>query len=330
MIYASAPGSVMVSGEHAVVFGHPAIVCAVEQRLSVRLEALAGEEVQIISEIAPPLHTSLTTFTPTGPLRFVLSAIAMYRPRLQGGLRVSITSQINPTLGLGSSAAATIATLGALRAHTNCTGSAAALHLQALTIIREQQGRGSGADLAASLWGGAIGYQLPEELLSGVPQPENITTPPATVTPLPAPEDLSLRYCGYKTPTAEVLARVAHNMQGREAQFHELYARMGANTRACIEAVAQKGWRAAGRLLTAYQRHMDTLGVSDDTLNRMISQARAQEGVYASKISGSGLGDCILALGTPRPQHHWPAPVAKHGLLINNQTPFPHRENTPL
>merc|ERR1711865_1201575 len=74
-------------------------------------------------------------------------------------------------LGLGSSAAVTVATLGLLHELTNQEATApllkskVRLHTAALKLTRQLQGRGSGADLAASLHGGLLGYQLPPEAI---------------------------------------------------------------------------------------------------------------------------------------------------------------------
>lgn len=309
-LIASAPGSVMITGEHAVVYGHPAIVCAIEQRVTVRLTPLDAPELHIASEIAPDAQFDLAQLPQDGPYRFVLRAVALYRDQLPHGLRLNITSQIDPTLGLGSSAAVTIATLGAL---THLTGGKADLHTQALGIIRAIQGRGSGADLAASLHGGMIGYQLPQTLLGGVP-PKGAA---AQITPLPSPPQLSLRYAGYKTPTAEVLAKIAAQMQGHEARFTRLYTRMGHSARAATDAALARDWDSFAEHLQDYQSMMEELGVSDPTLDQIIADAVAHPGVMAAKISGSGLGDCVVALGDVAPEFR-AAPLAVKGLLTHD------------
>lgn len=309
-ITVSAPGSIMITGEHAVVYGHPAIVCAVEQRIFLRLSPLPDDQVRITSEIADPVSTTLDRLTPKGPMRFVLAALAVFRARLSHGIAVDITSEINPTLGLGSSAAVTAACLAGLNHITRSNLPLARLHLHALSIIRQIQGRGSGADLAASLMGGMLAYQLPAPLLTGTPDPAGET---AHITPLPLPPQFSLRYCGYKTPTATVLARVAQNMQGNEPEFSALYDQMGISAKSAITAAQTQNWAALAGALTLYQKLMQDLGVSDDTLDALISGAA---GADAAKISGSGLGDCVLAMGAV-PEGFTPVTVPKKGVMIH-------------
>lgn len=308
---ASAPGSIMITGEHAVVYGHAAIVAAVSQRVEVTIETRHERWVAIHSEIAPPVRQPLDALVPEGAMRFVLHAVQLYQARLSGGLLITIRTGIDPTLGLGSSAAVTIATLGAL---AQLTGQATeGLHTQALGIIRKVQGRGSGADLAASLRGGMSAYQLSPAMLTGVPD-ESLN---ATIAPLPAPPLMSLRYVGYKTPTAEVLARIAAQMQGREAEFDALYRDMGVLSAETIAAARARDWTQFGAALQAYQALMVRLGVSDAALDAIVAEALKNPGVLAAKISGSGLGDCVLALGQT-PAEFTLATLDEKGLILHD------------
>ncbi|PID45609.1 MAG: hypothetical protein CSB47_08150 [Proteobacteria bacterium] len=304
MIRTSAPGSIMISGEHAVVYGHNAIVAAIEQRVGVTLHSRNDQTLRITSQIAPPLETTPESLEISGPYRFVLAAIECHRHTLSSGFELDIRSEIDPTLGLGSSAAVTVACLGAIKRY--CDQPVCDLHDDALAIVRRIQGRGSGADLAASYHGGLLAYRPPLR-----------DDDHAAVRTLPTPPTLSLRYCGYKTPTAEVLDLVAKRMQGNEAAFERLYARMGDSSQAAIAAAQAEDWPVFCQHLTDYQTLMDELGVCDKTLHQIIGDARRHPGTLAAKISGSGLGDCVLAVGSI-PDSFVPAPLSKQGLIFHD------------
>lgn len=300
MIRASAPGSIMITGEHAVVYGHKAIVAAIEQRITVELIPREDRAITISSAIADPLETDLDNLTTGGAYRFVLAAIAMHRADLPTGFDFAITSEIDPTLGLGSSAAVTIATLGALQTYAGTLLSNT--HQKSLKIIRAIQGRGSGADLAASFKGGMLAYRA---------------EPVIEMAALPAPPRLSLKYCGYKTPTSVVLADIAERMKGNEAHFETLYGQMGQTAQTAIDAAQAKEWGTFSDALTRYQDHMEALGVCDDTLAGIIADALNDPRVLAAKISGSGLGDCVVAVGAV-PEGFVPATLAHIGLKIDD------------
>lgn len=319
----SAPGSIMITGEHAVVYGHPALVAAIEQRIMVSFEERSDRLIEVHSDICPTTSIPIEETRPDGPLRYVLGAVALYRSGLKHGLTIRITSDINPTLGLGSSAAVTIAMLGGLKLWVDgpkrnngqlSQSDYQVIHHQALGLVRQIQGRGSGADLAASLHGGMISYQLPPELISV--QTSEAPQHFAIIGRMPKPAEMSLRYCGYKTPTGTVLAQIAERMAGREKEFAALYDRMGEVSSATIKAATAKNWTRFAHEINHYQTLMEELGVSDPVLDNLINQARQSPGIMAAKISGSGLGDCILAFG-PKPDQHQTANLAETGLKIH-------------
>ncbi|MDO5090458.1 MAG: mevalonate kinase [Cardiobacteriaceae bacterium] len=299
MITTSAPGSLMISGEHAVVYGHPAIVCAIDQRIRITLIPADDGHIRIrsaLGEYAAPVGL----LHPDPRLRFVLACLERYPA--SGALSLSIESDIDPTLGLGSSAAVTVATLAALAAHGHHDTTRPTLHAQALTIIRSLQGRGSGADLAASLWGGIIAYR---------------NLPAVAVQPLPIPSaHLSLRYAGYKTPTADVLAQIAARMKNTPDFYDTLYTQMGDTTARTIAAAQNENWPQFYAQLNTYQEHMTTLGVCDPTQAQHLAEALAHPATHAAKISGSGLGDCILAFADSPPPEHHPVRISRQGLII--------------
>ncbi|UZD90625.1 mevalonate kinase [Cognatishimia activa] len=299
MIRASAPGSIMITGEHAVVYGHRAVVAAIEQRITVELAPRDDRVVTIRSSIADTLETSLDNLAEGGVYKFVLAAVALHRNALNSGFDLSIASEIDPTLGLGSSAAVTVAVLGALKKRLGQDMDD--VHANALAIVRAIQGRGSGADLAASCYGGMISYR---------------SMPSVEWAPLPNPPQLSLRYAGYKTPTSEVLQMIAARMKGSEDQFDRLYAKMGDEADQAIAAAHDNDWQSFAQSLTQYQCLMTELGVSDGVLDQIVQDTSKEPEVLAAKISGSGLGDCVVALGAC-PSGFTPAPIAQQGLVFD-------------
>jgi mevalonate kinase len=293
----------MVTGEHAVVYGKKSIVAAIDQRLTVTLRARRDRNLEIHSHIADPQITPLDALSLKGPYRFVMACVSHVKDRLRTGLSINISSEIDPTLGLGSSAAVTVALLAGLRHWVGQGGhDLGDLHVDACAIVRNIQGRGSGADLAASLMGGMVGYQIGS---------------PAWITPLPSPPALSLCYAGYKTPTSEVLALIADRMALDPDKYKELYRRMGLLSEHAIDSAQTRDWAAFADSLSAFQVCMAELGVSDRVLDRLVTDAAAHHCVLGAKISGSGLGDCVLALGSV-PEGFTPVYLAKEGVRIDD------------
>ncbi len=284
VIKVSAPGSVMLMGEHAVVKGHWAIACALDKSIEVQLTQRSDRTVTIDSQLAQ-YCASLDKLTELADLSFVLKAIELHLPELSQGFDLAIKAQFSHTLGLGSSAAVTVAVIQALCQYTK-TALSKPLHLKkALAVVHAIQGRGSGTDLAASIYGGVIAYRVN----------------PSEVIPLSGLPKLGLYYVGYKTKTADVLRHVAELEKHCSTLYVSIYQMMNDITVAAISAVKKQDWVHLGVLMNMYQGQMDSLGVNDAALSDIVYKLRdpdiSKGRVLGAKISGSGLGDCVISLG---------------------------------
>jgi len=310
----------MLLGEHSVVYGYPALACAVDQVIEIhwsKTDDVTKSEVdertnertnepnnESTNKTTICIESALANFQFTlaelkafkqhpqldhPQLRFVMHALNAFAPNLHHGLHIEINSEFSSTIGLGSSAAVLAATLHGLNTITQQNLSNLELFHIGHEIILKIQGRGSGTDLAASLTGGIV---LFEPAIQG--RPANIQKLPESIS---QNFPLSLVYCGYKTPTAEVLKMVANHWQDQPEELNKLYALMGETTKQAYQAVLNGKLEHLYALSEIYQDFMDTLGVNDDTLQTIIKQMRACSSIGASKISGSGLGDCVLGLG---------------------------------
>jgi len=313
IFHSRAPANLMLMGEHAVVHGHPALACALDQWIQITWQPQPhSQTLSIHSELAN--HSTHWQDWQTHPqLQFVQAALAPFRQTFQQrnlGLKLTIQSDFSATLGFGSSAAVLAATLGGLHhllnphqpPHFN-NQTKHHLFKTGLKIIHQIQKRGSGTDLAASLFGGLIHFKA------------NQITPLSLKQPLP----LTLIYSGYKTPTSQVLQQVAQQWQTEPKLLKALYQLMGDTTQAAYQAWQNQNLNRFYHLINSYQGLMDALGVNDATLSQLIYQLR--EDLPASKISGSGLGDCVLGFGQlpPEKQKNYPKPLQYFSPQIANQ-----------
>lgn len=282
--FSSAPANIMLMGEHSVVYGHSALACALSQRIHIEWQTREDDQIQIHSALGDHQTSRKSLLEQPFPsqLIWVMTCLQHYHNQLNCGLTLTIKSDFKDTLGLGSSAAVLAAMLGGLDYLTSDeTVPLAQQFATGLNIIQKIQGRGSGTDLAASLHGGIIHFQ---------PKTQRVDQ-------LSTHLDLSLVYCGYKTPTAEVLKQVAEAWSETPTQLHQLYQLMGATTELAYQALCQQDWQQFAQQINRYQGLMDTLGVNDATLSQLVYALRQDPNIQASKISGSGLGDCVIALG---------------------------------
>lgn len=173
-VTASAPGKLVLLGEYAVLEGAPALVLAVDRRAKVTLATISGDNWEIVSPtlgLEASLHIGSGAVewcnTPASELAWLkllfeqlpfVSGLAPCRLELDSDPFYLQHADARTKLGLGSSAALTVALLGALHALARqplpsldaCIGVHRAI----------QRGRGSGIDIAASLVGGLSRFEL--------------------------------------------------------------------------------------------------------------------------------------------------------------------------
>ncbi len=270
----------MLMGEHAVLYGRRALVAAVERYITVRLVPRRDEKVVIFSELGQ-YETTLEKVALVDPFKFVLQTVRELRQEIARGFELHIESQFSHTLGLGSSAAVTVATLAALGAYSGRNREAREMHNTALRVVREVQGVGSGADLAASIFGGVVEYRAD----------------PCEIEALPGGFPLTVVYSGHKVPTPEVIRQVAARQVRYGVLYAGIYDLMDRAAEQAGAAIKRRDWKQLGELMNLGQGLMAALGVSTARLEKLLYELRSQDDIFGAKISGSGLGDCVIGLG---------------------------------
>jgi mevalonate kinase len=283
-VIVSAPGSLMLMGEHAVLHGRRALVAAIAQRMHVGLRPRADRQVRIRSVLGA-LDTTLDALKIQPPFTFVLATLLRQHRRLTCGLDITIKADFSHQIGFGSSAAVTVALLRALdELFALGLRTPAKFLAAARAIIHGVQGCGSGADAAASLCGGIVLYRAD----------------PQQVRVLPVTPALTAIYSGYKTPTPEVIAIVDRQRRRNPQLFVRLFDLMDDCVTRAVPLLSKKDWAGFGALLNFHHGLQAALGVNTPELEQICQRLRASPGIHGAKISGSGLGDCAVGLGRLR------------------------------
>ncbi|HEU4857968.1 MAG TPA: hypothetical protein VFS86_11795 [Rhodanobacteraceae bacterium] len=302
-ITASAPGKLALLGEYAVLEGAPALVLAVNRRAHVRLADSVGGDWEIVSptlELAARLpargDVDARREGVPGELAWVAQLLGEFgRGEALPPCRVELESDAfyfehagaRAKLGLGSSAALTVALLGALHARANRPPVSLDTAIAAHRGI--QHGRGSGIDIAASLAGGLSRFQLEGDA--------------AHVAPLAWPSGLHWRcvYSGRPASTGAMLAAVAAWREREPAGYaqgmHELatISSRGINALAASDAAA---------FLSSFHAYADALarfgesaGVDIASREHRAIAAIAADCGCVYKSCGAGNGDVGITLG---------------------------------
>jgi mevalonate kinase len=280
-ISASAPGSLMLLGEHAVLHGRRAMVCAIDRRITATLTPRADRQIQIESALGT-YQSSLDELADHDDFRFVLDAIRSWSEFMVCGFDLQIDSEFSADIGFGSSAAVTVATHAVLMQLAGERFCKKSLFRKSLQTVHAVQGRGSGADLAAAVYGGVVAYRAE----------------PLEITPIPVSYPLTASYCGYKRKTAEVieLLEEARALDDKD-YFARIFDSMDQSVEEALPMLAEQDWAAFGHVLNMNQALMDALGLNTPELAEIVGALQCDSQIYGAKISGSGLGDCAIGWG---------------------------------
>lgn len=268
-IKVSAPGKLMLLGDHAVVYGYPCLVTAVDKRLYVEAEIIEAENDDIIT---PQVKES----------RFVLESIAYFKEEFQirESVRIKTKGDFSHQVGLGSSSAVTVATFKALGILFNKQMSLNELFQMSYRVNLLIQGVGSGFDIAAATYGETLEYVIGGKVIE-----------PLHIKSLP----LVVGYSGLKADTPFYIRRVAEAFKSKKAEMEKIFTSIQTLVESAKKGLQTGDLPDVGRCMNENQRLLVQLGVSTQKLDDMIESA-IKAGAYGAKLSGAGGGDCMIAL----------------------------------
>lgn len=285
--YAKAPAKVILFGEHAVVYGQPAIAMPVTRvNATARILPLIDAPQGQIQVQAPDiqLDKKLTDLPEDHPLaaaiRLTLTAIA---PVHLPSLSVQISSTIPVAAGMGSSAATSVAIIHALSTFFGAHLSSEQISDLAFEVEKLHHGTPSGID------NNVIAHQQPVYF---------IKDQPIEFLKINHPTHWIVADTGEKTPTREAVAGVRERYQADPAAYTPILSAIGEITRQAREPLASGDLALLGPLLNENQDQLRMLGVSCDSLDGLIAAA-LQAGAFGAKLSGGGLGGNIISLANP-------------------------------
>lgn len=286
----SAPGKLLLLGDHAVVYGHPALVSAIDQRMSVSVAPVQGDEISIdASSVGVALYSKSRASVGRGDVpravSFVEASVKRFFERFPsavGGVHITTTSAFSSTVGFGSSAATSVCVISALGLLFGQRLSPKDVFSLSYQSVLDVQGTGSGFDVAASTYGGVLYYQRGGE----------------TITPVAVPTlPLVIGYTGVKADTVSLILDVKKKYEKNTVAVSRIFSAIHTLVDDARERLIKRDWERLGVCMDYNQEYLRDLGVSSDRLESLITAAK-DAGALGAKLSGAGGGDCMIALVT--------------------------------
>ncbi len=321
------PGKLMVGGEYAVLeTGQPSIVTAVNRFVFVTIRPSDTNRLDLpdlrLFGVTWELQDGRALFDVEDPrLAFIgeaIAAVAEYQQSRSAGGSVEVRSELDDSsgrkYGLGSSAAVVVGLVAALLQLNSRTAVAPELIFRLAAVAHFRgQGSGSGADVAASTFGGWLRYEsfspawLKKELASDRPLKTLIDGPwpHLVVQPLTLPDGLELcvGWTGTPASTGPMLERIHQFRTDEGPEYQRFLDASNAAVGLTLQGFAASDASIVLRGLTENHEALQWLGcaarapIETELLARLATLANDAGG--AGKSSGSGAGDCGIALIAP-------------------------------
>ncbi|KRO18206.1 mevalonate kinase [Lacticaseibacillus saniviri] len=268
---------IILMGEHAVVYHQPAIVLPIS---SIKLQATIVPNAQ--QEIQSSFYSgslASASDSPFAGIALLLRQLLTYFDAKAQGFKLTIESELPPERGMGSSAATAIAVIRAVYAAFGAELSQTTLLNWASVSENVIHGNPSGLDAATT------GANSPLWFVKGqLPRPMH----------MPTNGGLIIADTGVSGQTGVAVAEVAQRIQA-DADLAALIPAIGNQVRQAAVCLAQDDLNQLGQLMTQTHLQLARLGVSSEKLDQFVQTAN-QAGALGSKLTGSGLGGCMIAL----------------------------------
>ncbi|MFB5646337.1 MAG: mevalonate kinase [Nitrosopumilaceae archaeon] len=278
---ASAPGKVILFGEHFVVYGKKAILATINKRITVTSEKIDENKILIksdLGELVKPVSEPIEKIeSPLKPF-FYLAKEMLQKYNFNGGIKIVVESEIPSGIGLGSSSACCVAGAASI---SNLFTKLSKEEIIDLAIKAEQTifKDTSGADCTVCTHGGIIEYDK-QGGFQKIESPNNFT--------------LIISNSGQTHSTSVTVSKVKDFKEKNEEKFLALCEKEDVLIENIKESLQKNDLKEIGNSMSENQNYLEEIGISNDRIRDMIKIAKNYS--YGAKITGAGDGGCIIAL----------------------------------
>lgn len=276
---ASSPAKVILFGEHFVVYGVKAILCAINKRITVTAETIQENKISIKSNIGnlelEPNKEISEIDSPLKPFYYLANKLIKNQ---NTGIQISIESDIPLGVGLGSSSACCVAGAAAISRLFKKTSKEEILEL-AIEAERTIFKNTSGADCTVCTYGGIMEYDKKNGFNKIESEPNF---------------HLVIANSNMEHSTKSVVEDVKRFKEKDEKTFSILCNKESKLIEDVLTSLKENNINELGNKIIENQEYLETIGISNDKLRKMIQIGQTKS--FGAKITGAGGGGCIFAL----------------------------------
>ena len=299
---ASAPAKVILFGEHFVVYGSPAILAAINKRISVDARTIIHDENKIVirSDIGVAgeyrnngefnaLEGGSKAKAVLDPLYGAIRQVLLMRNKKKKkkniGIEIGISSRVPPGIGLGSSAASCVATVAAVDSLFQKNPSRQKVCELAIESERLIHKRTSGADCYVSTFGGLMQYYGKSKSFKNIETKRSLS--------------LVVASTGIKHSTSDLVAGVKRFKDTNRILFESLSKQASDICLQACTAIKSGKCDKIGELMNENQIILQQIGISHHKVRDIIDIC-SKAGAMGAKITGAGGGGAVIALAASK------------------------------
>ena len=281
---ASAPGKIILFGEHFVVYGMKAVLCSIDKRITATSQFIDEKVIRIRSSLGES-EISIDSLDNLGKVQqkfmkpfFYVAQKAIKENSIKNGIEIVLESEIPPGVGLGSSSAACVAVTASVNGLFSklSKNDVVKIAIQAERTIFEQN---SGADSSVSTFGGLVSYDLKNGF-------GDITSR----------NDLNfiISNSAQVHNTQDVVRQVRIFKEKNEDLFNRLCREETDIVDNATSSLKENDLHRLGSLMLKNHDLLKQIGVSTEKIDLLVHEAKKTS--YGAKITGAGGGGCIISL----------------------------------
>ena len=275
----AACGKIILLGEHAVVYGRPAIALPIPLAVEAAIRK-GGDGINVvIPRWGVEQKVRVTNPGFTGIIAQLLEQLDLD----EENMTIEVFPHIPRAMGLGGSSALAVAIIRAIDQAYKLGLKDGRINELAFECEKAAHGTPSGVDNTVATYGSPLYYQRRDE------------QPLFSTLKLGQPLELVIGMTGRESLTADTVARVRASWQQYPERYETIFDQIGHLTMSASDAVKSGQLNELGELMNLCHGYLNALQLSTPELEEMIHVAR-QNGAVGAKLTGGGGGGSMIAL----------------------------------
>ena len=275
----AACGKIILLGEHAVVYGRPAIALPIPLAVEAAIRK-GGDGINVvIPRWGVEQKVRVTNPGFTGIIAQMLEQLGLDKENMT----IEVFPHIPRAMGLGGSSALAVAIIRAIDHAYKLGLNDGRINELAFECEKAAHGTPSGVDNTVATYGSPLYYQRRDE------------QPLFSTVKLGQPLELVIGMTGKESLTADTVARVRASWQQYPERYETIFDQIGHLTMSASDAVKSGQLNELGELMNLCHGYLNALQLSTPELEEMIHVAR-QNGAVGAKLTGGGGGGSMIAL----------------------------------